>query len=81
ARNRGQAKWLAWENDEDGDTFPSIEDMPRFHVHIKAGDIAGPSRIVSNDKQDWIPANAWDLPRNEGCTELPTTSCSLIDLG
>ena len=65
AKNRGQAKWLAWKSDKEGDTFPSIEDMPRFQIRIKAYDVAGDSRIITNDKQDWIPEDAWDLQENE----------------
>jgi len=28
ARSHAQAKYLAWRADKDGDTWPSVEDMP-----------------------------------------------------
>jgi len=48
ARNRGQAKWLAWINDKD-QYWLTIRDMPRFSVRIKAKNVEGEPRIVSDD--------------------------------
>ena len=46
ARSHAQARYLAWKDDPDGDTFPTIEDMPKFAVRLKRKDVDGPARVL-----------------------------------
>lgn len=55
AKSHAQAKYIAWREDPDGDTFPVFVDMPKFAVRLKEKGVEGPARIVSeewNEKAD-----------------------------
>ena len=50
ARNRGQAKWLAWKRDSSFSR--DIRDMPKFHTCLKQRKVIGPTRIASKEYKD-----------------------------
>jgi len=56
ARSHAQAKYLAWRADKDGDTWPSVEDMPKFAVRLKRQDVEGPARIATGEWRTKIQA-------------------------
>lgn len=49
ARNYSQARYLAWKSDSRDTSWPTIEDMPKFTVRIKAHNVEGPARVVSEE--------------------------------
>ena len=58
AKSRGQAKWLAWKSDEDFTGDP--RDMPKFSVKIRAKNVEGPPRIISNES-GWVESELWSI--------------------
>ena len=46
ARNRSQARYLAWKTDY---SFGDFRDMPRFRVNIKKKDVEGPPRLATKE--------------------------------
>jgi len=76
ARNRGQAKYLAWKSG--GPAFDyygriDIRDMPRFSVRLRKKNVRGPARVASAEVafEDWIDyaifdKRWWDASRAVG---------------
>lgn len=61
ADSYGQAKWLAWKNDQ---SFTGcVDDMPRFNVRLRLKDMEGPARVVS---QEYMTQETWKLWGKEG---------------
>lgn len=65
ARNRSQAKYLAWKQDKNS-FYPGyfIDEMPKFRINLKMKGLEGPARIVSNDTkflEDAMWAALWGL--------------------
>jgi len=60
ARNRGQAKYLAWKSDRATFYPGDIREMPKFSTRIKRNDIQGPARIATCEF-DWFDESLWSL--------------------
>ena len=49
ARNRGQAKYLAWKTDRNTFCPNDIWEMPKFSTRLKRKDVEGPARIATHE--------------------------------
>jgi hypothetical protein len=65
ARNRSQARWLAWQADENN-LGPDPRAMPKFSVRITGHNVPGPARVASAEYNGaenelmWIPLKERD---------------------
>jgi hypothetical protein len=75
ARNRSQARWLAWQADRSADRDPRA--MPMFSVRLVEKDVSGEARIASSEYAGpenelmWIPPKerAQYLAEKEACEQ------------
>lgn len=63
AKSHAQARYLAWRADKDGDTWPLVEDMPKFAVRLKRHNVRGPARVLTPEDAGelWRDARVWDI--------------------
>lgn len=74
ARNRRQAKYLAWKADKSTFFSGDISEMPKFSTRIKRKDVAGPARIATDefgiyDEELWDLDTRWPRPPGGECEE------------